>query len=369
MSPRILIAGGGPTGLTAAIELTRRGFAPRIIDNDAGPTPESRALAVHARSLDILESAGITERLLSAGNRINGMIIRSNGREIISLDFAHLPHRFNFILAIPQAETETAMIETLTEQGHDIGWQTELKHFETTGDELVCTSMSNGNQSTETADILIGADGARSQVRKDLGLSFDGESDPQEFGLVDVELDDWTYPYDRAVANIDGGNITGCFPLHEGHCRFVANHPDVLDRLPAGAKVKKVIWKSTFRISYRQVQSYQKGLVFLAGDAAHIHSPVGGRGMNLGIEDAATLAWLISTGETDRYTALRHPIGKKVLAFTEAQTRQITSTNPVMQFLQNHIAPIALKLPFMQRIALARLTGLDTPAPAWLEMR
>ena len=157
------------------------------------------------------------------------------------------------------------------------------------------------------------------------------------------------------MANIDDGNITGCFPLREGHCRFVANHPDVLNRLPAGAKVKKVIWQSTFRISYRQVQSYQKGPVFLAGDAAHIHSPVGGRGMNLGIEDAATLAWLIETGKTDRYTALRHPIGKKVLAFTEAQTRQLTSNNPLMKILQNHIAPIAMKLPIMQRIALILL--------------
>ncbi|NNE22588.1 MAG: FAD-dependent monooxygenase [Rhizobiales bacterium] len=368
-APRILIAGGGPTGLTAAIELTRRGFAPRIIDNDAGPTPESRALAIHARSLDILEPAGITERLLALGNRINGMIIRAGGREIVSLDFSHLPHRFNFILALAQAETETAMIDALVDAGHDIGWRTGLKHFTAAGGEVVCTTDNDGTLITETADILIGADGARSQVRKDLGLSFDGESDPHEFGLVDVELDAWTYPFDRAVANIDDGNITGCFPLHEGHCRFVANHPDVLNRLPAGAKVKKVIWQSTFRISYRQVYSYQKGPVFLAGDAAHIHSPVGGRGMNLGIEDAATLAWLISTGETDRYTALRHPIGKKVLAFTEAQTRQITSTNPVMKLLQNHIAPVFLKLPVMQRIALTRLTGLDTPAPAWLGTR
>ncbi len=362
----ILIAGGGPTGLTAAVELVRRGFNPHIIDNDPGPTPESRALAIHARSLDILEPSGVTEKLLARGNRVNGMIIRSQGREIMSLDLGRLNHRFNFILVVPQRETETTLIETLADQGHDVGWNSALTSLDPSGGKLTCNLISNDKREIATPNILIGADGARSQVRKDLGLRFDGESHPQEFGLVDVDLDEWPYPFDHAVANITDGQISGCFPLREGRCRFVSNHPDVLNRLPPEAKVKNIIWQSTFRISYRQVQSYQKGLAFLAGDAAHIHSPVGGRGMNLGIEDAATLAWLISTGETERYTAIRHPVGKKVLAFTEAQTRQLTSKSPIWKMIQNHIAPIMLKLPFVERIALSRLTGLDTPKPQWL---
>ncbi len=365
-SSRILIAGGGSTGLTAALELSRRGIQSRIIDNDGGPTPESRALAIHARTLDILEPSGVTERLLAAGNPINGMIIRSSGRELIKLDFARLPHRYNFILALPQAQTETILIEALKDHGIDIGWHTELQGFRHEGDEFSCTLVSNGKRRTVRADLLIGADGAHSNVRKTLGLSFDGESEPQEFGLADVRLSDWRFPFDRAVVNIDDGNITGCFPLAEGYCRFVANHPDVLNRLPPEAKVEKVIWQSTFGISYRQVQRYQQGNAFLAGDAAHIHSPVGGRGMNLGIEDAATLAWLISTGRTECYTAMRHPVGEKVLAFTEAQTRQLTARGLIAKTVQNHIAPLMLKLPFIQRIALSRLTGLDTLEPPWL---
>ncbi len=359
---RVLIAGAGPTGLTAAIELARRGRQVHIVDDARGPTPESRALAIHARSLDILETSGVTERLLARGNRINGIIIRSSGKELMRLDFSYLPHRFNFILALPQAETESVMIDVLQELGVSVNWHTVFTDVNQAEGLQFCSFQ----EGAYVAGILVGADGARSRVRQTLGISFDGVSDPQEFGLVDVQLSDWPYPFDRAVAMIDVGNIVGCFPLSEGICRFVTNHPDVLNRLPPGAKVENVLWQSAFRINYRQVSSYQQGNVFLAGDAAHIHSPVGGRGMNLGIEDAATLAWLISEGQTERYTEMRHPVGKKVLAFTETQTRQLTSQSLMSRAVQYYIAPIILKLPVMQRFALARLTGLDTPQPPWL---
>ena len=131
--------------------------------------------------------------------------------------------------------------------------------------------------------------------------------------------------------------------------------------------VEQVVWESNFRISHRIVESYQRGNVFLAGDAAHIHSPVGGRGMNLGIEDAATLAWLIETGQTERYTKLRKPIGQSVLRFTNAQTRQLTSTNPLVHFALRRIAPIVMKSKTMQRFAFRRITGASTPRPAWLD--
>lgn len=362
--PGCLIVGAGPTGLTAAIELARRGIPFRIIDNDGLPTPESRALAIHARTLDILEPAGVTEQLIAAGNRVNGMIICNGGRERFRLDLSRLPHRFNFILTLPQSETETIMIDHLKTCGVEIGWHTEFTGFEPASDGFIC---STADGVAIDADILIGADGAHSLVRETLGLDFDGESLPQEFGLADVELDDWPYPFDHAVAFLGGGNVRGCFPLGEGACRFVSNHPDVLNRLPPEARVKRIGWQSTFRISYRQVSSYQKGHAFLAGDAAHIHSPVGGRGMNLGIEDAGYLAWLISTGETARYTACRHATGAKVLKFTEAQTRQITSDSPWSDVVLNWIAPLLLKLPFVERMGLSRLTGLDTPRPPWLE--
>jgi 2-polyprenyl-6-methoxyphenol hydroxylase-like FAD-dependent oxidoreductase len=170
---------------------------------------------------------------------------------------------------------------------------------------------------------LIGADGAHSTVRKGLGIGFGGESFPGEWGLADVVLADWPFPFDRPVITLDRHHICAFIPMAEGFGRFVSNDADVLDRLPPDAKVKSVVWQSTFRISFRQVSTYQQDNAFLAGDAAHIHSPVGARGMNLGIEDACWLAWLMAEGRTQEYTALRWPAGRTVLDFTEQQTRQI----------------------------------------------
>ncbi len=362
----ILISGGGPVGLTAAVELTRRGYQPVIIDDDGEPTPESRALAVNARTLDILEPSGVTERIIEAGTRINAMVFRRGGRETMRLELRYLPHRFNFMVSLPQSRTEELLIARLKELGGSVRWFTELRGFEQSESALQCELHSKDGATEQACELLIGADGAHSLVRKSLGLSFEGETELQEFSLADVTLDDWPFPFDNGVVHAEPGRIVGFIPITEGHGRFVSNAPDLLNHLPAVAKVKDVTWESTFKISYRQVQTYQSGRAFLAGDAAHIHSPAGGRGMNLGIEDAATLAWLIETGTTDQYTALRHPIGAQVLKFTQAQTRQMTQSGPMQTLMQNWIAPLMLKVPAIQRMAVSRLVGLETPHPPWL---
>ena len=367
INSNILIAGAGPVGLAAAIELTRYGFKPKIIDNDEGPTPESRALAIHARTLDIMEPSGVTDRLIAAGNRINGIIFRDGLDVFMGLNFKELPHRFNFILALPQTETEKIMIEALQQQGGEVGWMTTLQSVVLERDGFACALSTGNGENALSADILIGADGAHSTVRKALELGFVGETMAEEFGLADVVLDDWPFPPDRAVVTIDGDRIAAFFPYGEGSGRFVTNHPDTLNRLPPDAKIGRVKWQSSFRISYRQVKSYQKGNGFLAGDAAHIHSPVGGRGMNLGIEDAATLAWLIKEQRTPDYTSMRHPVGEAVLRLTKQQTSQLSSLNPVKRFITKQIGPLLLKIPAIRRMAITRITGLDTPFPPWLK--
>ncbi len=362
----ILISGGGPVGLTAALELVRRGFNPQIIDNDGEPSPESRALAVNARTLDILEPSGVSERIIEAGNRINGMIFMREGKEAMRLELRYLPHRFNFMVSIPQSRTEELLIARLGELGSSVSWFTELRGFETNGAGFHCELQAASGNGTHSCDVLIGADGAHSLVRKTLGLNFDGETEPQIFSLADISLDDWPYPFDHGVIHAQADRIIGFIPISEGFGRFVSTKPDLMNHLPPTVKVKGVVWESEFKISYRQVQTYQAGQAFLAGDAAHIHSPVGGRGMNLGIEDAASLAWLIEQNRTGEYTALRHEIGAQVLKFTQAQTRQITQRGALQSFLQNTIAPLMLKIPAVQRFAVTRLVGLETPHPPWL---
>ena len=363
----ILIAGAGPVGLTAAVELARRGYSPAIVDNDGEPSPESRALAVNARTLDILEPCGVSEQIIAEGNRVNGMIFLQDGRELMRLELSLLPHRFNFLISLPQSRTEELLIGRLKELGCDVGWHTTLTGFSQEGGKINCQLEQEGKVRDHVADTLIGADGSRSKVRDTLGLSFEGKTEPGLFGLADVMLDGWRYPFDRAVVTRRPGHIVGFIPMGEGYGRLVSNMPDVLNRLPEGMKVTKVIWESEFRISYRQVETYQSGNVYLAGDAAHIHSPAGGRGMNLGIEDAATLAWLIDEDRTVDYTALRHPIGQKVLKFTEAQTRQMTAGGGVQDFMISWLAPFLLGFSAVQKLAVTRLVGLETPHPAWLE--
>ena len=362
----VLIAGGGPVGLTAAVELMRRGFQPIIIDDDGEPTPESRALAVNARTLDILEPSGVTERIIEAGTRINGMIFLRGGRETMRLQMRYLPHRFNFMVSLPQSRTEELLIGRLAELGGNVNWFTELRQFRQNENGIQCELHSKAGTKEHPCQVLIGADGAHSLVRKSLGLAFDGETEPEAFSLADVTLADWPFPFDHGAVHADGDRIVGFIPISEGHGRFVSNYPDLLNHLPPTAKVRDVIWESSFKISYRQVETYQSGRTFLAGDAAHIHSPVGGRGMNLGIEDAATLAWLIEQGRTGEYTAMRHPVGEQVLKFTQAQTEQLTQRGALQRFLQNTVAPLLLKLPAIQRLAVSRIAGLETPPPPWL---
>lgn len=365
--PNILVVGAGPVGLSAALELARRGLAPMVIDAGAGPTAESRALAVHVRTLDILEPAGVTERLLAAGHRVHGLIAHDGRRELFRLDFDLLPHRFKFILSLPQSETEHILIEALAERGIEVAWNTRLAALHRTGDDGYGCELATGNGAgwPLEPDTVVGADGAHSTVRHELGLEFDGETEPEEFGLADVTVADWPHPFDRVVLGF-GEGLAGFIPYGEGRGRLVANRPDVLSRLPAGMRIGEVHWESTFRISYRQVERYQEANVYLAGDSAHVHSPAGGRGMNLGIEDAATLAWLLETGHETEYTAMRRPIGRAVLRFTEQQTRQATASGLLARFLRRAVAPMLLGVPAVRRLAVRRLTGLDTPPPPWL---
>lgn len=364
--PDVLVVGAGPVGLAAALELTRRGFAPRMIDQDDGPTGESRALGVNARTLELLEPSGLAERMIAAGLRLERLIAKSGTTEVAKIELNEIPHRFNFMLCLPQSEIERLFIEALSERGIEMQWRTRLKTLRANGDGLACHVRNAKEEVVLHPGMVIGADGAHSTVRKGLGIGFDGESDPDHWGLADIELEDWPFPWDTVVLSLGNQQVCGFIPIREGLGRFVANRPDVLDRLPPEAKVKSVVWQSEFHISYRQVETYQRGSAFLAGDAAHIHSPVGARGMNLGIEDACWLSWLIAEGRTGQYTELRRPVGRKVLDFTHRQTRAVAARSAWTEVVARYFGPAFLKLGFVRRGLLKRVAGLDSPPAPWL---
>ena len=364
--PSILIAGAGPVGLTAALELERRGFSPRIIDCAEGPAGESRALGIHARTLKILEPSGMTERLLAVGNKVTRFRFMEQAETLGTLDLSKLDDRFAYVLVVPQAETERLLIDALAERGVAVEWNTSFVSSKLDGTKIHAQIASSGEQEESfSADVLIGADGSHSAVRKAAGIAFDGEGFPAEFGLADVRHRD-PIPLDEACARFLEDVTLARFPMGPHVCRYVGTREDILKLLPGENPIEEVLWESNFHISFRHVARYQEGQVFLAGDAAHVHSPVGGRGMNLGIEDAAWLAWLIETGQTERYTSDRLPVAHEVIRFTKMQTKQLLARGPAANFVRRHVAPMMLKVPAIQRAAVRRLTGRDTPYPPWL---
>lgn len=357
-----LIVGGGPVGLTAALEMTRRGLPVHIIDDDFAPSPESRALAVHAPTLEMLEASGVTGHLLAAGHKVRNLVVHENGRVILSLALSDIPHRYNFILSLPQSQTEQILTDALTRTGVRLAYGTRLDSYKCTQDRATATLIRQNKPHQFAARAIIGADGSRSVVRKQAGIRFDGESEPQEFGLADIALDDWPWPFDTAVVQLLDDGIVGFIPMGEGFGRLVSNREHALDTAPYGANIKEVGWTSTFHVSYRQVETYQRDCIFLAGDAAHIHSPAGGMGMNLGMADAATLARLLAEGGQAQYTKLRRAAGHTVLNQTRGNTRAMTRRGPVTNFIIHHLAPLALSIRPVRRKALKNLAGLDLPA-------
>lgn len=365
---RILIVGAGPVGLAAAIEFSRRGYHPRIVDMAPGPPPvaESRALAINVRSLTLLESAGITPRILAEAVQVKQMRMFARNRHLLTIDTTEIRGRFEGMHILPQGRTQHILLERLAQFGVTPEWKTAFRRLSNGGGKRAAVlELPDGTSVAADFDVLVGADGAHSLVRKAAGLDFPGNALGETFYLAD-------YRYATEVdtsfieAHFYGPGVMGRLPVNRRTLRFVSTLADFRDRISHPARIEEIPWQAEFRVSFRHVDPMARDDIYLCGDAAHIHSPVGGRGMNLGFEDACWLAWLVSEGRQAEYSDLRLPAARHVLAETRRNTNMALMRNPVALAARNVLMPLLGGLPWLRRESVRGALGLDTTPPPWL---
>ena len=362
----VLVIGAGPTGLTAAGDLARAGRSVRVLERRASVNPSSRAFATMARTLEVLDARGLADALLAQAHRAPGVTIFGGAR----IDLTHLDSPYPFVMVTPQTNVDAALHDYAIAQGADIRRGVRVTGLEQHADGVTVLTADGDRWH---ARYLIGADGAHSTVRTLIGADFPGKTILSSIVLADVKLAQapagaglkvgstrnmfaFLAPYQRR--DVDGSwhrAMTWDRGYQVSDSVPVTDHEivGVLDAaMGSQLTVQDVEWKSRFHCEERQVTRYRHGRVFLAGDAAHVHSPMGGQGMNTGIQDAANLAWKIDAALAgaddavlDTYHDERHPIAERVLFQSGLLARGVTLHPRVARVLRNMLVPRILRIP------------------------
>jgi 2-polyprenyl-6-methoxyphenol hydroxylase-like FAD-dependent oxidoreductase len=395
--PDVLVVGAGPTGLTLAAQLHALGAGVRIVDRQLDREHESRALAVQPRTLEVLRGLGIAPTLVERGNDTSQLQLHAGERVVVVrlFDVGLEDTAFPFLLFISQAETEAVLNEHLAEQGVDVERGVELVEFKAGEDAVRCT-LRHGDETTERlhARYLVGCDGAHSSVRHGAGIPFEGGAYPQTFVLGDLEVDGELEP-DVGHAFLGESGMLFFFPLaRPASWRMLGMRPPggedeqeraqptladlqgIAEAFTGGRlRLRDPVWLTYFRLHHRHAARYRADRVFLAGDAAHVHSPAGAQGMNTGIQEASNLGWklaLVAKGIADEallesYETERQPIGGFVLRFTDRAARIATSERRTLRLLRTELVPRLA--PLVLRSSRARAYGFRTLAQLRIHYR
>lgn len=372
----VLVVGAGPVGLTAAIVLTQRGHSVTVLDTQPEGANTSRAAVVHSRTLELLEPYGVTPDLVARGVHTPTFAIRDRDALLMAIPFDALPTEYPYTLMISQADTEALLLKRLENLGGRVVRPATVTAVEQDPDGVLAT-VSDGHR--VRARYLIGADGVRSTIREQAGISFVGSTYAESFVLADVRLSGGV-PADEVILYFSPAGLVVLAPLPDDRYRIVATVDDapplpgsafvqqLLDERGPQARpaiVEEVLWGSRFRVHHRIAGAFRSDRVLLAGDAAHVHSPAGGQGMNLGIEDAVAAAECLSLvllGESetllDDYAARRRRVADRVVKLADRLTETATLSARKRPF-RNTVMRVAGRLPAVRRRLAFRLSGLD----------
>ncbi|KJK43104.1 FAD-dependent oxidoreductase [Streptomyces sp. NRRL F-4428] len=361
----VAVVGAGPTGLALAVTLAEAGVDFVLLDRQAEGANTSRAAVVHARTLEVFDeldpSGALSADLVGRGVPVSRFGIRDGARPLAAVDFDGLSTAHPYALMVPQYETEAVLLRRLRALGGDVHRPYEVTAV---AQDAGGATLTTATGETLRAAHVVGADGMHSAVRAAAGIAFEGGSYGESFVLADVAMD-WA-PGPREVSLAFGtAGLVVIAPLPGGRYRIVATvaeapaEPDLAfvrglldERVPGQAAVRELVWSSRFRIHHRVADRYRAGRLLLAGDAAHVHSPAGGQGMNTGIQDGYALGRALAAGDLDAYEAARRPVALRVVALTHRMTRVATTRNRALRAVRNAVLPVLARIPAL-RVRLA----------------
>jgi 2-polyprenyl-6-methoxyphenol hydroxylase-like FAD-dependent oxidoreductase len=376
----VVIVGAGPTGLALGAELRRVGISSLILDRLEAGANTSRAAVIHARTLEVLEPLEVTSELLREGVMVPVFRVRDRNRILASISFKELETKYPFSLMCPQNHTEAILLRRLEALGGAVDRPCEVVAVGPGEKGVHVQFKSGGELRTVRTQWLVGCDGMHSQVREQASIPFVGGNYEESFVLADVKMD-WPLGREEVTLFFSGEGLVVVAPLPGDHFRIVAtvkkaptslsttDFQQILEeRGPENAaiKIRSMVWASPFHLEHRVAKVLRRDRILLAGDAAHVHSPAGGQGMNTGIQDAISLAGALrevlqhgNEAALDIWQEKRLEIARSVVKMTDLMTKAATASSPGLKLLRNAVIGIIGQIPFAQHSIARKLSELD----------